>query len=107
MPAAFDHPDDYCARFRSLLDSGRAIMAPGAFSPLAAIQARQAGFDCLYFSGAAFSAGLGMPDLGLFTLTELADAVRRMVSAARLPLIVDVDTGFGETLNVAIKNLER
>lgn len=101
MPTVFEPPEDYCARFRSILASGRTIMAPGAFNPLTAIQAREAGFECLYFSGAAFSAGMGMPDLGLFTLSELADAVRKMVTAARLPLIVDVDTGFGETLNVA------
>jgi methylisocitrate lyase len=101
MATIFDPPGDMCEQFRSLLASGRTIMAPGAFNPLAAVQAREAGFECVYFSGAAFSASMAMPDLGLFTLTELADAVRKLVSAGRLPAIVDVDTGFGEALNVA------
>lgn len=101
MATMFEPRGDYASLFRSLLASGRTVMAPGAFNPLTAIQARDAGFECLYFSGAAFSASMGMPDLGLFTLSELSDAVRKMVGVARLPMIVDVDTGFGETLNVA------
>ncbi len=109
MGTIFKPYDDYCARFRELLASDRPIMAPGAFIPLVGIQAREAGFECLYFSGGAFSAGaLGAPDVGLFTLTELAEAVRRLVAAARLPVIVDADTGFGEALNVArtVRELE-
>ena len=108
MATIFEPPRDLGAQFRSLLVSGRTIMVPGAFNPLAAIQAREAGFECVYFSGVAFSASMGMPDLGLFTLTELSDAVRKLVAAAQLPAIVDVDTGFGETLNVArtVRELE-
>lgn len=108
MATIFEPPRDLGAQFRSLLASGRTIMVPGAFNPLAAIQAREAGFECVYFSGAAFSASMGMPDLGLFTLTELSDAVRKLVAAGRLPAIMDVDTGFGETLNVArtVRELE-
>jgi len=108
MATIFEPPGDLGAQFRSLLASGRTTMVPGAFSPLAAIQAREAGFECVYFSGAAFSASMGMPDLGLFTLTELSDAVRKLVAAGRLPVIVDVDTGFGEALNVArtVRELE-
>ena len=72
------------------------------------IMARKIGFDALYFSGAAFSASLGIPDIGLFTLDELTDAVRWVVKASRLPLIVDADTGFGEVINVirTVKDLE-
>ncbi len=101
MPTIFESGEDLTGRFRSLLASGKTIMVPGAFSPLAGIQARDAGFECLYLSGAALSASMGMPDVGLFTLTELTAVVRALVSASRLPVIVDVDTGFGEALNVA------
>ena len=61
----------------------------------------QCGFEALYLSGAAFSAGvLGLPDVGLFTLTELAQQTTYLTRACGLPLIVDADTGFGEALNV-------
>jgi methylisocitrate lyase len=75
---------------------------------MAAIIAREVGFEALYFSGAAFSAGLGIPDIGLFTLDQLTQAVRDVVRASQLPLIVDADTGFGEPINVVrtIKELE-
>lgn len=84
------------------------VVAPGVFNPLSAVVARRAGFAALYVSGAAFSASLALPDLGLFTLTELADFVRRVYRACRLPLVVDADTGFGEALNVlaAVRELE-
>ncbi len=84
------------------------VVAPGVFSPLSAVVARRAGFAALYVSGAGFSASLALPDLGLFTLTELADFVRRVYRACGLPLLVDADTGFGEALNVlsAVRELE-
>ncbi len=77
-----------------------ALAVAGVFNPLSALIAEQAGFRALYFSGAAFSASLGIPDIGLFTLDELTTAVRWVTRATSLPLIVDADTGFGETLNV-------
>ena len=88
------------ARLRELLERGEPLSVPGVFNPLTALIARKVGFDALYFSGAAFSASLGIPDIGLFTLAELTDAVRWMTRAAGLPLIVDADTGFGEAINV-------
>jgi methylisocitrate lyase len=96
------------ARLRQLLDAGEPLAVPGVFNPLAALSAKKVGFDALYFSGAAFSASLGLPDLGLFTLDELSQAVRWVVRACDLPLIVDADTGFGEALNVmrVVKELE-
>jgi len=63
--------------------------------------AQSVGFEGLYFSGAGFANFLSLPDLGITTLTEVADAVRRITSAVTLPVIVDVDTGFGEAVNVA------
>lgn len=74
---------------------------PGVFSPSVGLLAARAGFEALYFSGAAFSGLLGLPDLGVTTLTEVATAVAQITSRVDLPLIVDADTGFGETVNVA------
>jgi len=93
---------------RRLLEREPVVVAPGVFNPLSAVAARRAGFAALYVSGAAFSASLALPDLGLFTLTELADFVRRVYRACGLPLVVDADTGFGEALNVlaAVRELE-
>jgi methylisocitrate lyase len=93
---------------RRLLHSEPVVVAPGVFSPLAAVVARRLGFSALYVSGAGFSASLALPDLGVFTLTELAEFVRRVYRACGLPLVVDADTGFGEALNVvaAVRELE-
>ncbi|MCS6895450.1 MAG: methylisocitrate lyase [Bacteroidia bacterium] len=87
------------ALFLRKVKGGRLIL-PGAHDPLTALLARKAGFSALYLSGAAFSASMGMPDLGLFTLQELVERARAIVRATALPLLVDADTGFGEVLNV-------
>jgi methylisocitrate lyase len=87
-------------RLRDLVEDST-IQVPGAFNALVAKMIEQAGFDAMYLSGAAFSAGtLGMPDVGLFTLTELVQHTRYLSRAASIPLIVDADTGFGEAVNV-------
>jgi len=102
-------PTEHPARqLRRLLATGDVLVAPGVFNALVARIAQRLGFRVLYFSGAAFSASLGLPDLGLFTLNELADAVRWVVRATGLPVIVDADTGFGEALNVlrTVRELE-
>jgi methylisocitrate lyase len=93
---------------RRMLDEGGLVVAPGAVDGLQALLARQVGARCCYLSGAAFSASLGLPDVGLFGLTELADRTRMVVRASGLPFIVDADTGFGEALNVvrAARELE-
>ncbi len=91
-----------------LLASGGTIPVAGVFNPLSALIAEDVGFKALYFSGAAFSASLGIPDIGLFTLDELTQAVRWVTRATSLPLIVDADTGFGEAINTyrTVKELE-
>ena len=77
------------------------IQVPGAFNALAARLIEQAGFDAAYLSGAAFSAGtLALPDVGLFTLSELAQQTAYLSRRISIPLIVDADTGFGEAVNV-------
>src|SRR5712691_12685131 len=83
------------------LISGRSIvMAPGVFSPIVAQLAERSGFKAIYFSGGGFANLLGMPDLGVTTLSEVSEAVRRIGYVSELPMIVDVDTGFGEAVNV-------
>ncbi len=77
------------------------LAVPGAFNALVARMIQRAGFPAMYLSGAAFSAGqLALPDVGLFTLTELAQETPRLTRAASIPLIVDADTGFGAPLHV-------
>jgi len=76
------------------------IQVPGVFNPLVARMAERQGFKAVYLSGAALSAGMGLPDIGLVTLSEFVDEARRIVQATNLPLLCDADTGFGEALNV-------
>lgn len=86
---------------RKMLKGRRIITAPGIFSPAVAILAQKAGFKCGYFSGAGFANLLGLPDIGVTTLSEVARGVEDITSLVSIPLIVDVDTGFGESTNVA------
>lgn len=77
------------------------IQVPGAFNALAARLIEETGFEAAYLSGAAFSAGqLALPDVGLFTLTELVQQTTWITRGIHIPLIVDADTGFGEAVNV-------
>lgn len=76
------------------------IAIPGVFCPLVARIAARLNFQAVYLSGAALSATLGLPDVGLVSVTEFADAARAIAAATPLPLLCDADTGFGEALNV-------
>ena len=77
------------------------IAIPGAFNALVGKMIEEAGFEAIYLSGAAFSAGdLALPDIGLFTLTELVEQTRRLTRGVGIPVVVDADTGFGEVVNV-------
>lgn len=110
MPSAKMPDVDRGARLRKLLSGKNTITTPGVFNPAVALLAQEAGFECLYFSGAAFANSLGLPDLGVTTLTEVAEAAGRVTAAVpSLPLIVDVDTGFGEAVNVArtVREMEK
>lgn len=89
------------AAFRAGLASGRLQRMPGAFSPLVARLVQEAGFEGVYVSGAVLSADLGLPDVGLTTLTEVAGRGGAIAGATDLPALVDADTGFGEPLNAA------
>ena len=87
-------------RFRALVERGGIAQLPGAHNGMAAIQARMAGFEGLYLSGAAMTASMGIPDLGMITVDEVSFFIRQIARASGLPLLVDGDTGYGEALNV-------
>jgi methylisocitrate lyase len=87
--------------FRARLASGELLRFPGAFNPLSARLIERKGFDGVYVSGAVLSADLGLPDIGLTTLTEVAGRSSQIARMTELPAIVDADTGFGEPMNVA------
>ncbi len=93
---------------RAALASGTIQRYPGAFNPLSAKLIQNKGFDGVYISGAVLSADLGLPDIGLTTLTEVAGRAQQIARMTDLPSIVDADTGFGEPMNVArtIQTLE-
>jgi methylisocitrate lyase len=87
-------------RFRELVERPGILQMPGAYNGLSALQAKAAKFEALYLSGAAMSAQMGLPDLGMITVDDVCFFVRQMARAAQLPMLVDGDTGFGEALNV-------
>jgi methylisocitrate lyase len=76
------------------------VQIVGVFNAIVARMAERLGFQAIYLSGGALSASLGLPDIGLVTLTEFIEEARRLTQAATVPLICDADTGFGEALNV-------
>lgn len=86
---------------RQQLASGRLLQFPGAFNPLSARLIERHGFDGVYLSGAVMSAELGFPDIGLTTLSEVSLRAMQVSRMTDLPTLVDVDTGFGEPLNLA------
>jgi len=89
------------ARLRVLLDSGRTIVAPGAFDALSARLVEEAGFPAVYMTGFGTSAALiGRPDVGLLTMTEMAASAGRIADCVDIPVIADADTGYGNPLNV-------
>ena len=94
-------PAEKRANLRVALDSGKLQLVPGAFNPLSAKLIQNRGFDGVYISGAVIAADLGLPDIGLTTLTEVANRAKQISRMTDLPSLVDADTGFGEPMNVA------
>ena len=94
-------PEQKRIRFRELLASGTIAQFPGAFNPLSARLIEEKGFAGVYISGAVLANDLGLPDIGLTTLTEVATRAGQIARMTDLPAIVDADTGFGEPMNVA------
>ena len=103
--AAADLPTEPAGRrFHNMVEaaaSGRGILQiPGTHNGMAALQARAAGFAASYLSGAAMTASMGLPDLGMITVDEVCFFIRQVARASGLPVLVDGDTGYGEALNV-------
>ncbi len=94
-------PAEKRAELRASLASGELLRFPGAFNPLSARLIEEKGFEGVYISGAVIAADLGLPDIGLTTLTEVANRAQQISRMTDLPTLVDADTGFGEAMNVA------
>lgn len=98
-----EEPDQHrlAAEFRRLVEAGPIVKIPGTHDGMAARLAKQAHFQAIYLSGAAYTASRGLPDLGLIYSVEVAERARELVRASGLPVLADIDTGFGGILNVA------
>lgn len=97
-------------QFRRLVAKRAPLQIPGAVNAYCALLARRAGFEALYLSGAGVAnASFGLPDLGITTLDDVLEDARRITAAVELPLLVDVDTGFGSAFNIArtVREMER
>ncbi|MDP5273571.1 methylisocitrate lyase [Chengkuizengella axinellae] len=88
-------------RFKDLMNSNTILKIPGVHNGMAALIAKSVGFQSLYLSGAAYTASRGLPDLGIVSSDEVATCARDLIRNTNLPLLVDIDTGFGGILNVA------
>jgi methylisocitrate lyase len=89
------------SRFRLAVHQERPLQVVGTINAYTAIQAERAGFRAIYLSGAGVAnASFGLPDLGITSLSDVADDVRRITSACDLPLLVDIDTGWGSALGI-------
>src|SRR3981081_4963811 len=89
------------ARLRAAVEAERPLQVVGTINAYAALLAQNAGFRALYLSGAGVAnASFGLPDLGITSLNDVCEDVRRITSACPLPLLVDADTGFGGGFNI-------
>ena len=93
-------PEPAGERFRALLGRPGILPIPGTHNGMAALQAKRAGFPATYLSGAAMTASMGLPDLGVITVDEVCFFIRQVARSSGLPVLVDGDTGYGEALNV-------
>ncbi|MGH8125149.1 MAG: methylisocitrate lyase [Rhodanobacteraceae bacterium] len=98
------------ARFRAALDAESPLQVAGAITAYAGLMAKRVGYKALYLSGGGVAANsLGVPDLGISTMEDVLTDARRIVDATQLPLLVDIDTGWGGAFNIArtIRSFER
>jgi methylisocitrate lyase len=86
--------------FREALKSGKLLRFPGSYSPMVSMLIEQKGFDGVYISGAVLANDLGLPDIGMTTLSEVSLRGRQIARTTNLPSIIDIDTGFGEPMSV-------
>jgi methylisocitrate lyase len=101
VPSQADLARELRTRIAQRRTQGDILVLPGAFDGLSALMAQRAGFEALYLSGAAYTASRGWPDLGLVESAEMAERARDLVRATGLPVLVDIDTGYGGVLAVA------
>jgi methylisocitrate lyase len=94
-------PQEKRTSLREALRSGKLLRFPGAFSPLVAMLVEKIGFEGVYVSGAVLANDLGLPDIGLTTLSEVSGRGRQIARVTNLPAIIDADTGFGEAMSAA------
>ncbi|RLL46877.1 methylisocitrate lyase [Oceanobacillus piezotolerans] len=87
-------------KFKELIQLDEILQIPGAHDAMAGLVAKNVGFKALYLSGGAYTASRGLPDLGIVTSTEVAERAKDIIRATNLPVLVDIDTGFGGVLNV-------
>lgn len=102
--------NEHRQRLRGHLEQDQVLKVPGVYDGLSALMVEQAGFDCAFLSGACLSfARFGRPDMGLVTASEVVETVAILRDRVELPLIVDIDTGFGNALNVqrTVRDMER
>lgn len=94
---------------RSLLETEEVVLVPGAWDGLSALLVQEAGFPAVFSSGYAIAASLGMPDSGLYTMTENLEAIRQIADVTDIPIIADIDTGYGGAVNVmrTVREFER
>jgi methylisocitrate lyase len=92
-------PAEKRKNFRAALKTGKLLRFPGSWSPLVSMEIEKQGFDGVYISGSVLSNDLGYPDIGLTTLTEVAQRGRQIARTTKLPTIIDIDTGFGEPMS--------
>jgi len=98
------------ARFRAALAAESPLQVVGAITAYAGLMAKRTGYKALYLSGGGVAANsLGMPDLGISTMEDVLTDARRIVEATQLPLLVDIDTGWGGAFNIArtVRSFER
>ncbi len=108
MIIASTQPREKRAAFRKQLATGKLLQFPGAYNPMVAMLIEQMGFEGVYVSGAVMANSKGLPDIGLTTLTETSQFAAAIARVTRLPAVMDIDTGFGEVMNVVrtIQELE-
>jgi len=98
--------EELAKEFKRLIQAEEILQIPGAHDAMAGLIAKQVGFQSLYLSGGALTASKGLPDIGILTSTEVADRANEVIRATNLPMLVDIDTGFGGVLNVARTAME-
>src|ERR671923_3015690 len=94
---------------KQLLQRNKLLLAPGCFDGLSARLVEEAGFEAAYLSGGAVARSMGLPDIGLVTMSEVIERAAQIVSAVKLPVIADADTGYGNAINLVrtVREFER